>query len=109
MYLFLIVTGTPTNIHIVRTGDYTVQLSWSAPTSNTPLIAGYEVFYTESGSDATKSGGTTNSASTTISVNLPKLGVTYDLFVVAFSNVDSTLPSSRSSNVSVAIRKCNYL
>ena len=83
-----------------------VQLSWSAPASNTPPVAGYEVFYADSGSDATKSGGTTTS--TTISVTLPTLDVTYDLFVVAFSDANNTLPSARSSNVSIAIRKCNY-
>ena len=101
-------TGTPTNVKIVRTGDNTVQLSWSTPASNTPPVAGYEVFYAETGSDATKSGGTTTSPSTTISVTLPKLGVTYHLFVVAFSDANNALPSARSSNVTIAIRKCNY-
>ena len=102
--LFLIVTGTPTNISYVRAGEYTIELSWLAPASNTPPVAGYEVFYAESGSNATKSGGTT-SASTTISVTLPKLGITYDLFVVAFSDANNTLPSARSNNVTIATRK----
>ena len=87
-------TDTPTNVQIARTGEYTVQLSWSAPASNTPPIAGYEVFYAESGSDASKSGGTTTSTSTTISMTLPNLGITYHLLVVAFSNADNALPSA---------------
>ena len=87
-------TDAPTNVTIVRTGEYTVQISWSAPASNTPPVAGYEVFYAESVSDASKSGGTTTSASTNISVTLPTLGVTYHLFVVAFSNADNALPSA---------------
>ena len=92
-------TDTPDNIQGVRTGEYTVQLSWSAPASNTPPIAGYEVFYAESGSDITKSGGTTTS--TTISVTLPTLGAIYDLFVVAFSDANNTLSSARSSNSTI--------
>ena len=94
----------------VRTGNYTVQLSWSAPSSNTPPVAGYDVFYAESGSDATKSGGTTTSASTTISVTVPTLNVTYHLFVVAFSDAGNTLPSARSktSIVTVETSKCSH-
>ena len=101
-------TGTPTNVKIVRTGEYTVQLSWSPPISRKPTVAGYEVFYAESGIDASKSGGTTTNASTTISVTLTKLVVRYDLFVVAFSGSKSTLPSARSTSVSITMRKCNY-
>ena len=98
-------TGTPTNINYVRTGAYTLELSWSAPASNIPPVAGYEVFHAESGSDASKSGGTTTSATTTISVTLPTLGVIYDLFVVAFSDAGNTLPSARSGNVTIELRK----
>ena len=83
-----------------------MQLSWFAPASHTPPVAGYEVFYAESGGDATESGGTTTS--TTISVALPTLGVTYDFFVVAFSNAGNALPSARSNNVTITICKCNY-
>ena len=83
----------------------TVLLSWSAPASNTPHVAGYEVFYAVSGSNATESGGTTTS--TTISVTLPTLKIVYDLFVVAFSDGDNTLPSPRS-NITTAICKCGY-
>ena len=96
-------TDTPTNVMGMRTGDYTVQLSWSAPASNTPSIAGYEVFYAVSGSDVTQSEGTTNDLTTSISVTLPMLGVTYDLFVVAFSDADNALPSARSSNATIKL------
>ena len=99
-------TDTPTNAKGVRTGHYTVQLSWTAPASNTPPVAGYEVFHVESGNDVTQSGGTTTD--TTINVTLPTLGVTYDLFVVAFSNAPNTLPSPRSSNSTINLSKCNY-
>ena len=97
--LLLTVMDTPINFTSVRTGLYTVQLSWSAPASKTPSVAGYEVFYTESGSDDTQSGGTTTS--TTICVTLPTMGVKYDFFVVAFSNADNTLPSAHSNNTTV--------
>ena len=82
-----------------------MQLSWSAPASNTPPVAGYEVFYAESGSDSESGGNTT---STTISVTLSTIGVTYNFFVVAFSDAGNTLPSARSSNVTIAIRKYYY-
>ena len=95
-------TDAPTNVQIVRTGEYTVQLSWSAPASKTPPVAGYEVFYAECGSDVS---GTTTSTSTTISVTLPTLDVTY-LFVVAFSDADNTLPSARSNIVTNKMSKC---
>ena len=100
-------TGTPTNVKIMRTGNYTVQLSWSAPASNTPPVAGYEMFYAECGSDATKSGGTTTSASITISVTIPTLDVIY-FFVVAFSDADDTLPSASSNIVTNKMSKCMY-
>ena len=100
-------TGTPTILNVVRTGEYTEQVYWSAPASSEPPVAGYEVFYAESGSNATKSGGTTTSPSTTLSVTLPTLEFVYDLFVVAFSDDENTLPSARS-NINPAICKCGY-
>ena len=96
-------TGTPTNVTNVRTGDYTIELSWSPPATNTPSIAGYEVFYAVSGSDVTQSGGTTTTSTTTISVTLPKLDVMYDIFVVAFSDAGNALPSARSGNNTVIL------
>ena len=103
--LLLTVTDTPTNVMNVRTGAYTVRLSWSAPASNIPSIIGYEVFYAVSGSDATQSGGTTTTSTTTISVTLPTLGVMYDIFVVAFSDAGTTLPSERSNNSTIFLTK----
>ena len=102
-------TGTPTNVRYMRIDNYTVQLSWSASASNTPPVAGYEVFYAVYGSNDTESGGTTNDATTTISVTLPTLDVMYDLFVVAFSNADNALPSAHSNNVTIELSKFDYL
>ena len=76
-----------------------MQLSWSAPASNIPPVAGYEVFFAESGSGIAQSGGTTTD--TTISVTVPTLGVTYDFFVVAFSDADNTLPSALSNIITI--------
>ena len=100
-------TGTPTNVLSMRTGPYTVQLSWSVPASNTPTVAGYEVFFAETGSGVTQSGGTTTD--TTISVTLPTLGVMYDFFVVAFSDAANSLPSAWSniSTIFLSAGKCN--
>ena len=97
-------TGTPTNVTSVRIGQYTVQLSWSAPASNTPPVAGYEVFYAVSGSGVAQSGGVTTD--TTISVTLPTMCTVYDFFVVAFSNTANALPSARSSNVTIDSSTC---
>ena len=83
----------------------TLLLSWSAPASNTPPVAGYEVFYALAGNNATQSGGTTTS--TTMSVTLPTLNVVRDWFLVAFSDGDNTLPSARS-NIITAFCKCGY-
>ena len=107
--MFLTVTGTPTNIMSVRPGDYTVKLSWSSPASNTPSVAGYEVFYAVSGSDVTHSGGITTFDTTTISVTLPNQNAMYDFFVVAFSNADNALPSARSSNTTINLSEFEYL
>ena len=96
-------TDTLTNVTNVWTGVYTVELSWSAPASNTPSIAGYEVFYAVSGSDVTQSGGTTTTNTTTINVTLPQLTGFYDIFVVAFSDADNALPSAHSNNSTVVV------
>ena len=99
-------TDTPINVSSMRTGDYTVQLSWSAPASDMPPIAGYEVFYAESGSSVTQSGGNTTNTTTTINVTLSTLNVMYDFFVVAFSVADNALPSQRSDNGSIYLSEC---
>ena len=92
-------TGTPTNFKSKLTGDCTVQLSWSAPANNTPPVAGYEVFYAESGSNVTEIRGTTTD--TTFIVTLPTKDVVYNFFVVAFSDAVNTLPSARSSYITI--------
>ena len=84
-----------------------MELSWFPPANSTLVVAGYEVFYAESGSDATAIGG--NTTNTTISVKLPELGVTYDLFVVAFSDANNALPSARSSNITIDLSEFEYL
>ena len=103
---FLIVTGTPTNVTSMRTGLYTVQLSWSAPDSDTPPVEGYEVFYTGSGSGNTQSGGNTTD-NTTVNVTLPTLGLTYKFFVVAFSDAENSLPSARSNVITIELSESN--
>ena len=108
--MLLTVTGTPTNVKSELTDDYIVQLSWSAPASNTPPVAGYEVFYAVSGSDITQSGGTTTTDTTTINVALPltNLKDMYDFFVVAFSDADNTLPSAHSSNSTIDLSELGW-
>ena len=98
-------TDTPTNVESRMTGEYTVQLSWSAPANNTPPVAGYEVFYAVSGSDVAQSAGTTTDI-TSISVTLPS-GI-YNFFVVAFSNADNALHSARSSNSTIYLSEFAY-
>ena len=77
------------DLSAVPIGSNMVQLTWPAPPSKTPPVSGYEVFYTEFGVASTQSGGITSN--TTINVTLPILGVTYELFVVAFSDAPNTL------------------
>ena len=104
--MFLTVTGTPINVMGEQTGEYTVQLSWSAPASNTPPVSGYDVFYAVSGSDVTQSGGTTiTPGTTTLSVTLPNPNGIYDFFVVAFSDTDNTLPSAPSNKSTIYLSK----
>ena len=102
-FLLLPVTDTPTNVKSELTGYYIVQLSWSAPASNTPPVAGYEVFYAVSGSNITQSGGTTTTDTITINVTLTLANQSgmYDFFVVAFSDADNALPSAHSNNSTI--------
>ena len=97
--IFVTVTGTPTTLTAVRTACKTVQLSWTAPANNTPPVSGYEVFYAVSGSNSTQSGG--NITNTTMTLIIPIIDVMYDLFVVAFSDVDYALPSAHSNTVTI--------
>ena len=106
MLLFAKVTGAPTGLTAAKTEGKTVQLFWTAPASNTPPVAGYELFYAETGSNITQSGGLTTDS--TISVTLPKLSVLYDFFVVAFSNENNALPSARSTNITIFFSSCKF-
>ena len=107
LYFVLTVTGTPTNVKSEMTGEYTVQLSWSAPASNTPPVAGYEVFFAASGSDVIQSGRITTDI-TSISVTLPSISGIYNFFVVAFTDADNALPSTRSSNSTIYLSEFTY-
>ena len=108
MKLHTTVTGAPTDLNAVFTACTAVQLSWSAPANNTPPVTGYEVFYVVSGSNSTESGGTTTS--TDIMIGLPFLDVTsYDLFVVAYSDAVSTLPSAHSTNITLDLGELKLL
>ena len=93
----------------MRTDYKTVELSWSAPANDTPSIAGYEVFYTESSSGTTQSGAVTASSvtSATLSVGLT-FGNTYSFFVVAYSNEGNALPSAHSEKTMVELREFLY-
>ena len=96
-------TNTPTNVTSRRTGKNGAWLSWSAPASNTPPVAGYEVFYTEFGSDIRS---LINMTSTSVTVYLPKLEIMYEFFVVAFSDAPNALPSARSIVSTVYLSTC---
>ena len=106
MLLFASVTDTPTGLTAIHMGTNTVELSWSAPASNTPSVAGYEVFYAEFGSIVAHSGG--KITNTNVNVTLPLFSVVYDWFVVAFSDVDNALPSARSNISTVYLSKCKH-
>ena len=105
--MLLTVTGTPTKVNSEMIGEYMVQLSWTAPASSTPPIAGYEVFYAVLGSNIAQSAGTTTN--TTISVTLPNLTGIYNFLVVAFSDAANVLPSAHSSNTTIYLSKFNYM
>ena len=97
------VTDKPTNVKSELTKYYTFKLSWSAPVSKTPPVAGYEVFYAVSGSDVIQSVGITTAGTTAINVTLPNQSGIYDFFVVTFSDADNALPSAHSSNSTVVL------
>lgn len=73
----VLVTGSPMNLVAARNGLTSVMLSWTAPISSTPPVAGFEVFYSLSGSDIVESGGTTPTTSFTVSNGLSP-GNVYD-------------------------------
>ena len=92
VYIFsLTVAGTPTNLTATRlnTGLAHVQLSWSSVSG----VVGYGVFYQVNGTSTVDSVANTTNTMLNITSGL-SLEVTYDFFVVSYS--DSTvLPSNR--------------
>ena len=101
-FLSFSVTDTPSNVTATRTGYSTVELSWTAPTNNTPPVAGYEVFLAVNGSQSTMSMANTTATNVTISEGLT-LGSTYGFFVVAYSDALNALPSARSETQMVEL------
>ena len=77
-------------------------ITWSAPASNDPAVAGYEVFY--DGSSITVDNDTT---SVIIDVAFLLLIEPYTVFVVAYSTND-TLPSQHSNNVTLTLGNYKY-
>ena len=112
------VTGTPRNVSVVKVMTTSALVSWSPPTSNTPPVVGYEVFYqTESGDGSsgdglsgdyegfypTETGGRTSGGETDASqLSLVVTGLdstlNYSVFVVAFGG---DLPSVPSNTVTI--------
>ena len=80
----------------MRTGLYQAMLSWSPPTSNDPMVQGYEVFY-DSPNGARRSEDVGNTTVLTVVDIDPALS--YTAFVVAYGG---NLPSKASqiSNIS---------
>ena len=89
--LISIVTGTPTNLTVMRIGHKQAIVSWSPPVSNDPVVLGYELFY-----DLPK--GTRESIevnNTLITLSTIDPVSSYPVFVVAYGG---DLPSNRSNN-----------
>ena len=103
---FLLVTGTPSDFTVRRTGYSVFELSWTASPSNTPPIAGYEVFLEVRGSQNITSFINTTETRTTVSEGLSPCHV-YILFVVAYSNASNTLSSPRSETQMIEISEQN--
>ena len=93
-----VVTNPPTVVTAMRTKYNAVALSWTAPASNMPPVAGYEAFYSLSG-DAITQSETTKTTDATLTELM--LGNTYNFFVVAYSDAENSLPSARSDNQTV--------
>ena len=91
------VTGTPTDLAVVRSGCNEVEISWFPPVHNVPPVSGYAVFYILTGSNTTQNGGNVNGTTANLVLsNLFQQGSTYEFFVVAYSNESNTLPSAHS-------------
>ena len=94
---FLLVTNTPRNFIATRTGLRTASTAWSAPVSNIPSVAGYEVFY-ESEYGVRSSGGNTTAQQLSLEFSSLEPNVRYTAFVVAFGG---DLPSNHSNTATI--------
>ena len=98
---FLLVTDTPINFIATRTGLRTAFTSWTAPTSNSPPVEDYEVFYgSESG--VRTSGGHTTAMQVNLSLSSLEPNVSYTAFVVAYGG---DLPSAHSNIANIPVGK----
>ena len=97
----LLVTGTPTNFIATRTGLQTAETSWAAPSSNTPPVGGYEVFF-ESESGVWTSGGSVAAPQTSLNLSSLEPNISYTAFVVAFGG---DLPSRHSNTANLSAGK----
>ena len=88
---FFSVTDTPTNLTVTRTGLYQVALSWSSPTSNDPIVQGYEVFYDLPNQTRFSIEVEENTTLTLVNIS-PELS--YSTFIVAYGG---DLPSEASN------------
>ena len=79
----------------MRTGLYQAMLSWSPPTSNDPMVQGYEVFYDSPNGMRFSTEVKENTTLTLVNIS-PELS--YSTFVVAYGG---DLPSEASNANSI--------
>lgn len=93
------VTGTPLNVAVTKETATSARVSWSTPASNSPPVAGYEVFY-QTETNVTTSGGETSASQLSLVLTELDSTTSYSVFVVAFGG---DLPSARSSIVIIPL------
>ena len=98
---FQLVASTPTGVTVCRTGLTTAEVSWK---SRTNFDCYYEVFYQVESVGNNVSVGNTSKAMLTL--NGLMVRETYSIFVVAFSQEGTVLPSARSKKVNITTSKC---
>ena len=98
---FLLVTDTPRNFTATRAGLRTAFTSWTAPASNLPSVAHYEVFY-GSEYDVRTSGGKTTGPQVSLILDSLEPDITYTAYVVAFGG---DLPSNASNTAIILSSK----
>lgn len=96
----ILVASTPTCVKVCRTGLTTAQVSWK---SNPKFGYIYEVFsrVAARGNNVSVS----NTSNTSLTLNRLTLGETYNIFVVAFLQKGTVLPSAPSKISMIAISK----